>query len=257
MERRKFIARTGQLMTVAMFMSTFGRRKLLASPLDLEYTGKENSEKRPNPSNFNEPILKAIALGVNAPSPHNTQSWKFKILNDREMLFYVDENILLPATDPPSRQIHIGAGCFIETLVIGVTTLGYEATVEYFPENYKSSSDFGKKPVAKISLLKKEIQAHPLAGYIYKRQTNRREYKGDIITRNEFRNIEKIVGNSHSKMTFINDIKEMEPYLDVFYKGFEIESKTYRTNEETRHLFRYSEKERAEKRDGISIPQMG
>ena len=32
---------------------------------------------------------------------------------DFEMYLYVDEKNLLPATDPPARQIHIGAGCFL------------------------------------------------------------------------------------------------------------------------------------------------
>jgi hypothetical protein len=140
---------------------------------------------------------------------------------------------------------------------MGASTLGYEATVAYFPEGYRSSSDFGKKPVAKISLTKKELQEHPLAKNIYKRQTNRREYEGAIVTQNEFNSIKKLIDSPHSTMTFVNDEAKMKPYLDIFYKGFEIESKTFRTNEETRHLFRYSETERAEKRDGISIPQMG
>lgn len=258
MERRDFLAKSGKVMTVAMFWSSFGGNKLLANSLsELEYTDKKDADNRPDIADFEQPILKAIALGVNAPSPHNTQSWKFQILNELEMLFYVDENILLPATDPPSRQIHIGAGCFIETLAIGVSSLGYSCDVDYFPEGYTSSIDFGKKPVAKITLSKAEIIEHDLAKYIYKRQTNRRLYTGAVITQDEFSQIENRVGESHSIMSFINDEDEMLPYFDVFYKGFEIESRTFRTNEETRHLFRYSEKERAEKRDGISIPQMG
>ncbi len=259
MERRDFLAKTGQIVTAGMFMSVFGKSALSASLLTDMPDAKavRDFKKRPHPSDFTEPVLKAIALGVNAPSPHNTQSWKFKVLNETEMLFYVDENILLPATDPPSRQIHLGAGCFIETLSIGVSSLGYEAEVEYFPEGYDSSRDFGVKPVAKISLMKRGISEHPLAGEIYKRQTNRMKYRGPIITQAEFDAIESRLGDTHSEMIFINDEKEMEPLFDIFYKGFEIESKTFRTNEETRHLFRFSEKERAEKRDGISIPQMG
>lgn len=258
MKRRDFIVKTGQVMTVAMFMSLSGEGKLLATPFSsLTNTDKNNKDKRPKLADFKLPILKAIALGVNAPSPHNTQSWKFKILNDNEMLFYVDENILLHATDPPSRQIHIGAGCFIETLAIGATTFGYQAEVDYFPEGYNAASDFGFKPVAKISLINKEISEHPLAKQIYKRQTNRRKYKGNIITQNEFSSIEKLMDNTYSEMTFINNEKEMDAYFDIFKRSFEIESRTFRTNEETRNMFRYSEEERAEKRDGISIPQVG
>ncbi len=258
MERRDFIVKNGQILTAAMFMSLFGKGKLLASPLsDLAYSNQKNVDKRPKPSDSKQPILKAIALGVNAPSPHNTQSWKFRILSDTEMLFYIDENILLPATDPPSRQIHIGAGCFIETLVIGISTFGYQTNVQYFPQGYHSTHDFGVKPVAKISVSQNGLKEHSLAKYIYQRQTNRGVYKGELITQKEFNIIQNLTGDAHSTMIFINREKEMKAYFDIFYKGFEIESKTFRTNEETRHLFRYSEKERAEKRDGISIPQMG
>jgi len=258
MERRDFIVKTSQVMTTAMFISAYGGNKLLTSPLlNTNYADKTAYDKRPNPLDFSQPILKAIAIGVNAPSPHNTQSWKFKILNDNEMLFYIDQDILLPATDPSSRQIHIGAGCFIETLAIGVTAFGYETNIEYFPDGYNSISDFGKKAIAKISLANTKTSKHELAKQILKRQTNRRKYKGDIITQYEFNNIEKLVGDSHSNMIFKNDVQEMKTYFDILYRGFEIESKTFSTNEETRNLFRYSEKERAEKRDGISIPQMG
>jgi len=199
--------------------------------------------------------LKAIALGINAPSPHNTQSWKFEIVDDMQMCLYVDENILLPATDPPSRQIHMGAGCFIETAVLGAQRLGYKSDVVYFPQGYVNESDFGKKPVASIQLINEEVKVDPLAANIESRQTNRRKYNGSLITKTEYDELLRLTGTSHSNLVFINS--NFDPYLDIFYRGFEIESKTFETNEETRNLFRFNEQQREEKRDGISIPQMG
>ncbi|MCF6222142.1 MAG: hypothetical protein L3J34_00305 [Flavobacteriaceae bacterium] len=32
-------------------------------------------EKRANPNDYTKPVMKAIAYGITAPSPHNTQSW--------------------------------------------------------------------------------------------------------------------------------------------------------------------------------------
>ncbi|TNE81360.1 MAG: hypothetical protein EP332_04360 [Bacteroidetes bacterium] len=250
MERREFIVKSGTLIAASVFTAKFG----IASTLT-ETSKSPDYSKRPNPDHFNQPILKAIALGINAPSPHNTQSWKFEIIDDHRMRLYVDENILLPATDPPSRQIHMGAGCFIETLVLGAQRLGYTSQIDYFPEGYAGKNDFGKKPVASIQLSQGKVQPDPLAKFIESRQTNRRKYKGDLITQKEYDELVKLAGPSHSKMHFINT--NFEPYLDVFYKGFEIESRTFATNEETRNLFRFNEKQRAEKRDGISIPQMG
>src|SRR6266496_1721233 len=80
------------------------------------------------------PILQAITYGIHAPNPHNTQAWKFELTSDTEALLYIDERRLLPVTDPPARQIHIGAGCCIETLAIGMSGRGYETDVEYLPQ---------------------------------------------------------------------------------------------------------------------------
>ncbi len=250
MERREFIVKSGTVIAASVFLSKFGFAKtLISTNAPSDYT------KRPNPDDFKQPILKAIALGINAPSPHNTQSWKFEIVDDMQMLLYVDENILLPETDPPSRQIHMGAGCFIETAVLGAQRLGYKSNVDYFPQGYVNEGDFGKKPVASIQLIKEEVKVDPLAANIESRQTNRRKYNGSLITKTEYDELVKLTGTSHSSLVFINS--DFDPYLDIFYRGFEIESKTFETNEETRNLFRFNEQQRAEKRDGISIPQMG
>lgn len=250
MERREFIIKSGTIIAASVFLSKFGFAEALVST-----TSSSDYSKRPNPDDFKQPILKVIALGINAPSPHNTQSWKFEIVDDMKMRLYVDENILLPATDPPSRQIHMGAGCFIETAVLGAQRLGYSSRVDYFPQGYINEHDFGEKPVASIQLTKEEIKVDPLAKYIETRQTNRRKYNGSLIAQTEFNELVSLTGNSHSKLVFINS--DFDPYLDIFYRGFEIESTTFETNEETRNLFRFNEQQRAEERDGISIPQMG
>ena len=254
MERRDFIVKSGTVLTAAAFFGMFGNSNSAFGAIT-NSNNHTDSKKRPDPKDFSQPILKAIAIGINAPSPHNTQSWKFKVINDTTMYLYVNENILLPATDPPSRQIHMGAGCFIETLVVGASTLGYKSTVTYFPEGYESQNDFGIKPIAKIELVQASENADTLSSYISARQTNRKEYDGEIISSQEFQTLKELAGNSHSQLVFINE--NFKPYFDIFNKGFEIESRTFRTNEETRNLFRFSEKQRAEKGDGISIPQMG
>ena len=99
MERREFILKTGAMITTTAFLSSFGNvNSLLANSPKNDNAAEP--DKRPDPDIFAQPILKAIALGINAPSPHNTQSWKFKILSDIQMELFVDENILLPATEP-------------------------------------------------------------------------------------------------------------------------------------------------------------
>ena len=253
MQRRKFIITSGTMFTASVLMGSEGG----ANQLFANTQKNQNANKRPNPGNFSQPILKAIAIGVNAPSPHNTQSWKFKILDDVSMLLYVDENRFLPATDPTQRQIHMGVGSFIETLSIGVTPLGYLAEVSYFPQGYNSREDFGKKPVAKITIIKTTEIREELEKYIISRQTNRKEYEGENITISEFEALMEATGKTHSKINFIASKEKIETYQKLMIKAMEVESYKYETHDESRKMMRFSEKERAEKRDGLSIPQVG
>jgi len=217
------------------------------------------NNKRPDISNYESPIQKAISFGVNAPNPHNTEAWKMKIISNEEMLLYIDEKRLLPAIDPPARQIHIGSGCFIETLSIGAREMGYETNVDYYPEGVYGFDEIGKKPVAKLSLSKNDtLQKDLLFAYLYTRQTNRKVYSGPMVTDQAIEKIRELIGETHPKIIVMNDKKEMQPFLDIFSEGMRIEAATSRHLwDETRIWMRWNEKDRAEKRDGLSVPQSG
>jgi|RhiMetdeSRZDD1v2_1073273.scaffolds.fasta_scaffold1010297_2 hypothetical protein len=128
--------------------------------------------KRPRVDASAMPIERAIAYGCNAPNPHNTQAWKLHSVSDVETVLYVDESRLLPATDPPARQIHIGCSCCIETLAVGASTMGYGTTVEEFPEGLYSLDGVGRKPVARMTLTTQPNSGpNALASSIYTRRT--------------------------------------------------------------------------------------
>ena len=216
--------------------------------------------RRPKFDSSDSPINTVIAIGVNAPNPHNTQAWKFRNLSDVQTLLYVDVNRLLPATDPQYRQIHIGCGCFLETLAIGARGMAFDSTIEYFPEGFYGQEGVGKKPVAKVSLSR---AATPVRDeqfdYVFQRQTNRKNYRGPtvMVSDTEFASLQKSYNDDSVRLIWMNEAKEMRPFLDIFYKAMEIECRTRRVYEESRIWFRFNEKQRAEKRDGLSAPQMG
>lgn len=216
-------------------------------------------EKRPRVDLLATPIDRAVAFGCNAPNPHNTQAWKLRVTSELETVLYVDEERLLPVTDPPARQIHIGCGCFIETLSVGATTMGFGTTVEGFPEGTYGLDEVGKKPVARITLTPgAEDQPDALSEYIYARQTNRRPSKGEApVSDQQFAEVAKAVRESGVEVIGINDRTRMEPLLAIFDRAMTIECETRHLWEETRVWFRFNERERAEKRDGLSVPAGG
>ena len=120
----------------------------------LFFTASAQPDKRPDPASYNTPVMKAIAYGITAPSPHNTQSWFVDTISGTEMLLYVKNE--LPATDPLSRQIHMGAGCFIELAAIGMSNEEYETRVEYFPLGaYQTESNkMAARPVARMTFVR-------------------------------------------------------------------------------------------------------
>ena len=176
MERKEFLITSGMLLTTAM---------LTACAIESEGAISNESEegiknRRPDPSKFREPILQAITLGINAPNPHNTQAWKFKIISDKQALLYVDEKKILPATDPPARQIHIGCGSFVAVFRMGAESLGYEAVVDYLPEGEYNFKSIGNKPVARLTLEASSKKTDILFQHLYARQTNRGIYEESL-----------------------------------------------------------------------------
>ena len=204
------------------------------------------------------PIIRAIAWGIHTPNPHNTQAWKLRPVSDTRAQLYIDEERLLPATDPPARQIHIGAGCFLETLAIGMSTDGYETDVELLPDGPYGWDEIGRKPAASIEL-RPAAATRPdaLADVIGRRQTNRKSYTGPFLTTSEADSIRAHLLPGHIEVVTLNEPETMRPLLDVFYRALEIEFTTPRLYEETRIWFRFNERERRTLRDGLSTPQAG
>jgi Nitroreductase family len=204
------------------------------------------------------PWLQAIAYGILAPNPHNTQAWRFQPLSDSEALLFIDERRLLPATDPPARQVHVGAGCCIETLAVGMSVHGFGTEVEYLPLGAHGLSEIGRKPVAKLALVP-DPSARPdvLAEFIPLRQTNRKPYTGPLLSPDDAAKIRSQVESDAVELLIINQPEQMRPLLDIFYRAWEIEATTPHLYEETRIWFRFNERQRQTKRDGLSIPQLG
>lgn len=239
MDRRKFIYATGAIITLTT----------LASYTNIQL--KEN--KRSNPNSFKEPVLKGISLGSNAPNPHNTQAWKFKILSDKSMLFFVDEQRLLTATDPTTRQIHIGCGCFLECIKLGMLDYDYETHITYFPNGQYLNKNIGQLPVAEIEFVKKETTKNSLSKYIFDRKTSRVQYKNDKITASQFQKIINLIKPKKTFINLINDSKQLNELLPTLANGMNIETNTYRTHEESRKWFRENDTKIQEKRDGINL----
>jgi len=249
MNRRKFIIGSGAFITMTS-LSSYGYIKL--------EDAEEDKIKRPNPNNFKKPILKAIAYGVSASNPHNTQAWKFKIISEHEMLLFVDATRILPETDPTTRQIHIGCGCFLETALIGMTQEGFVSQIDYFPENDYNKYKLGVLPVAKLTITKDtNVINSTLNKVLLDRRTSRLQFSDEVISTSTWNNIIELIGHKHNSIQLITDTKILNNIRPILSAGMKIESYTYLTNEESRIWFRENNDRIENERDGINLPGNG
>lgn len=249
--RRTFLARSGALVgaaALAQYCASAARQTGARGDDPIENARAAGLGDRP--------ILVALNAGVTAPNPHNTQAWKFRILSREEALLYVDETRLLPVTDPPARQIHMGQGCLLELTAVAASALDRTAEIELFPEGYAPERDIGKKPVARIRL-RAGGASDPLAGSIGRRHTVRSAYTGPALAYEEFQSLARMTAPRVSQLKFAAAGAELNAHLDRHFAGFALETTTRRTGEESRQWFRIGEREIFSKRDGISLRDNG
>jgi hypothetical protein len=252
MQRRDFLFRGGLVITAASFGIPAARAALAP---EVAKAGQGN-DRRPHPDDFTQPIMKALAYGMQAPSPHNTQAWKFKLINDHEALFFVDEKRLLPATDPPARQIHMGCGTFLTVLQEGIRRAGFTAKIELLPEGEYALDKIGTVPVARIQLRATAPHHSMLSDYIFSRQTSRLPYDSAPLHTREYEAIEGLAEVQHCRLDVVNQQPKLNELLLLLYRGMEVEAYDYSAYDETRQWFRIRG-DIARKRDGINLRAMG
>jgi len=80
-------------------------------------------------------IAEHLRLATLAPSMHNTQPWRFRILRaDQTIELYADPSRMLKYADPHGRAVHIACGAALFNLRLAVAVSGREPVVRLFPD---------------------------------------------------------------------------------------------------------------------------
>jgi nitroreductase len=104
-----------------------------------------------------------------APSPHNTQPWRFR-LEDRRILVHADLSRHLGAADAQFRMMQVGLGCAIENLEVAAARLGYRCRIDTGEADARFAVD-GR--CARIELTRAGVERRPAFEAMFRRQTTR------------------------------------------------------------------------------------
>jgi hypothetical protein len=71
-----------------------------------------------------------LGLAALAPSGHNAQPWRVRVLQPGRWVVGSARERWLPATDPENRELLLSIGAFVENLALAVGTRGYRLEVQ-------------------------------------------------------------------------------------------------------------------------------
>jgi len=208
---------------------------------------------------FDDIRLQLIAYAMLSPNPHNIQPWLVKLTGSNSFDLYVDQQRLLPETDPLYRQIHIGQGTFLETLEIAGSGLGYQVNIQYFPQGMYGNHEIENKPVASIELIKNSnIDIDPLFSQVLKRHSNKREYNNQRISSGQKSKLEEMHRQKSISELMILQKHEAKVKLErILTDAMAIEVGNRKRDLETIKMFRFDDDEVAKYRDGFGVAQSG
>jgi nitroreductase len=78
-------------------------------------------------------VRQVVEAATRAPSVHNTQPWRFSLLDDGFEL-HADRTRQLSVLDPSGRQLHLSCGAALATARAAARGLGLEADVDLLPD---------------------------------------------------------------------------------------------------------------------------
>jgi nitroreductase len=81
-----------------------------------------------------EQVAELVHAATLAPSMHNTQPWRFRLLRDAETIeLYADPDRMLPRSDPHGRAVHIACGAALFNLRVAAAAAGRLAVARLLP----------------------------------------------------------------------------------------------------------------------------
>ncbi len=152
--------------------------------------------------------MEILDYGRWAPSPHNIQSWRFRLEEDSSCTLLYDPKRLLPDTDPTGRFCTAGFGLLIEMLDIAAAPRGLSVKAEFLTRELDAKSP-QLMPFARLTLVERQIPETLDRQLILDRRTSRLPYDDAPVSRAVLEELATIADGFGHKFEFSTDPKEV------------------------------------------------
>ena len=195
-------------------------------------------------------LTQLIEHAIKAPSGHNTQPWRFKVL-DEEIQIHPDPLRALPVVDHDDHALYISLGCAAENIVIAASDLGIHADLSIVRNS-------GEKDFIRIGLTRDaNVERDELIDYIQSRQSTRTEYSDETIPTEHIRQLEASFDFQGVRVLMFDTRKEVEKLKPFIIEGSNLQFRNKRFVNELVEWIRFSRSEARGRADGIWVSSMG
>lgn len=181
-----------------------------------------------------------------AANSHNTQPWRFRIL-DRSVMVLPDIRRRLPAVDPDNHHLFASLGCAVQNMVEAAPSLGLRAVPTYDVAAQGIRVDLESAPHARTGL----FNAVP------HRQSTRTVYDGRPVPPEHLTLLQAAGSGPAVRMLLFTEQRDREKILSYLIAGNDAQMRDMAFVKELKSWIRFSYQEALSTRDGLFAKSSG
>ncbi len=186
-----------------------------------------------------------------APSPHNVQPWKLKILDDTRAELFYDAARLLPVEDANGMFLTVGFGIFLEALDVAASPLGFKVNAQFGdPIN---TTTIGVQHFAFLELVPLSPNDPLSRDLLLERGTARSDYLNRPIDPTLVRELKEIARQHNEIFEVSSDPNLVKWMLDLNCETMFYDMEDDETRKEVGLWIRYTRGEAMKKGDGLWV----
>lgn len=204
-----------------------------------------------------------LETAIHAPSPHNVQPWRVKIISETAAELYIDSRRTLPKEDVTGSFIILAMGMFIEALKILAAPKGFRLEYELFHEPdwfapaILETTEHALIPFAKLELIESAPAAnHYDENLFFKRRTSRLHLTDDTVPADALEKLSEIARERQQNFAAITDAATIERILKYNTAALFKDLNAAEYHDEIVEWFRYSDKQSQRRLDGLDYRSM-
>lgn len=185
------------------------------------------------------------------PSPHNTQHWKFKLVDERRAILLYDPARLLPIEDSRAQFMTSGLGILLEMMSIAAAPRGLDVRATIRNVSLDASVPQAT-PFADLELAERSHPEPLDRELILQRRTSRLPYDDRPIAAAVLGELAQVAAQFGHRLEFSNEPAEIEWVVALNADTMFYDLSDAATRNEIGHWARYSMAEAKEHADGLA-----